>query len=448
MTNIHSPFRRTATSLPINFSMTDYYVDLILLLQRTSLVSLVVGLLAALVVYYFNGWFHTDLIKMLGLSSPLADAVGTFLIVVAAFVSQHLVSMVFFRDSMMGLSKYDEEQATRADTYIIAAEQVGSELKQVKTFNDVVRGQLDTIVNETEKAAYDISSQLQSIDQVVGKMSNFADQSSERSSELVNESKARQQVNSMTINTLENYVKQRIAETEQDRDRIMVVVEEARSLTQLVQLIRSISGQTNLLALNAAIEAARAGEAGRGFAVVADEVRKLSAETDKAVNQINQGIQQVASTIEKQFESKLNSDSIEGERATLKVFSMQLTELSDSYRAAIELNDTIVNSLRDHSQKLAGMFMNALASVQFQDVTRQQIEQVISALDRLDGHSAMLAERLAAFDDPHYEMRPLSSHLDEIYSSYVMKSQRDSHNSSLNSGDKAVDSSGPKVELF
>jgi methyl-accepting chemotaxis protein len=94
------------------------------------------------------------------------------------------------------------------------------------------------------------------------------------------------------------------------------------------------------------------------------------------------------------------------------------------------------------------MFMDALASVQFQDVTRQQIEQVINALQRLDGHAGLLADRLAQFDDPKFELRPLAHHLDEIYNSYVMSSQRDTHHNALKDGVAAGSRDGPKVELF
>ena len=420
-----------------------------LLKQRMLLVYVLVTTGAAATVYFFNDWFHESLLPWLGWPSPFGDMAGTVLMMSTAYIGNRVVSLLFFKEAYGGVNEMTAALTRGRIDGTRAAQEVQHELEFMPKFNDVVRGQLNTVVAETEAAAYNVVEQLQTIDTVVSDLSAFIDSTTQESNDLLASAESRIEHNQQLLAELDQYIDQRIAESQADQSRIAQVVHDARSLTSLVTLIKGVAKQTNLLALNAAIEAARAGEAGRGFAVVADEVRKLSAESEKAVAQINSGIEAVAASIEAQFADKLSHNNINTERDALRSFATQLTHLGDSYKEVTEHETKVLVSVNDSSQRLNRMFMDALASIQFQDVTRQQIEQVIDALNRVDSHTGMLADRLKNFDDPNFKLVPLSEHLDQIYSSYVMSSQRGAHDQSAGTSHKdSGGGSGSKVELF
>ena len=176
---------------------------------------------------------------------------------------------------------------------------------------------------------------------------------------------------------------------------------------------------------------------------------KLAGQTDQAVRKISDGIGRVVSTIEAQFREQLDKSISDAEDEALRTVAEQFNEVSQSYTQLIEHEGRILDAFRESSARLAEMFMETMASVQFQDVTRQQVGHVIEALQRLDEHVLKLADCLA--DKASVADIPaMTEQIDRLFESYVMQSQRDEHaRHSATPGPAATaGGSGPAVELF
>ena len=268
-----------------------------------------------------------------------------------------------------------------------ASEQIQQDTQHAKTIVDNNNAVLQSHQTETELVASAVTEMSSTAEAVAQNASEAAELARTASTEVT---ESRRLVD-VTVNSMESLVE----EVEVSSGHVHEMSQDTVKITTVLEVIQSIAEQTNLLALNAAIEAARAGEQGRGFAVVADEVRALAARTQDSTNEINEmlsrlnnGSELVVNTMDqtqvKCQETVAGTAEVIGAISTMNDVivtidgvNAQIATSAEEQRAVTEEISANINSIKEIADTLAGSGIEILTVTERIGDSNTQLNSIV-----------------------------------------------------------------------
>jgi len=323
---------------------------------------------------------------------PLRIGAAILVLVVLPELFYKYVGLKSGRRAVNDMWAFGQQTLDDVSRGLAVSRAIQKDMKDAKPCLNVLHDQIGGAIVDSETAVVSVIEQLSLLNVRAGLQRVRLSESVESGKSLSESTHNRVESNRQIIGAIEARLGVQLKDLRSNLERTHLLGAEVLSLTPMVRIITSIAQQTQLLALNAEIEAARAGRAGRGFLVVANEVRKLSQQSSKAATEISEKIQTAT--------AKVNSEMKQAEASVRQYDSSEevsqlVGELAGMQKSFVQSSEFLLESIADVDAsyvETVEKLSRALGQIQFHDVMKQRLEHVQQTLLEVRDHLAQLSE--------------------------------------------------------
>jgi len=283
-------------------------------------------------------------------------------------------------------------------------------LQGLRALDERMLDKLGQAVDLSEGAALTMIERVTGLRGLSGRLMDYLRQAQQQSVAMQREIER----NGSIVAELAGFVQQLPQQIEQERLYLDQLVTEVRQLAAITETIRGMARQTEILSINAAIAAARAGDAGRGFSVLAGEVRRLALESNQSAQAIEAHIRHLVATVQArgggEFAQRMQHNEAEAARL------LSLTgKLDEGYLDMRQFYAMLLTAITEHNGALDEGITGLLDTAQHQDVFKQMIDRLGLAFAQRE---AVLAELMARLRQGHQDTAELDAQASALADQY------------------------------
>ncbi|HDZ31785.1 MAG TPA: methyl-accepting chemotaxis protein [Pseudoalteromonas sp.] len=294
----------------------------------------------------------------------------------------------------------DDEFGDLSHSFNIFIEKIQHSIEQVKDSTEQLDTAIESLVSQTHSSLSMYDDQSKRTDSVAAAINQFSATSmdissnAESASQLAKNADEHSTQNQEALSHSVATIHQLSANMEKAQQTINSLNTHTASIGQVLEVIKGVSEQTNLLALNAAIEAARAGEAGRGFAVVADEVRQLAHRTQQSTQEIedtvsqlqkgsNLAVELMKTSLQDSEKSVQQADAVGNLMSHVIQAIKQINDANHSVASATDEQNQVVKLLDTDIQTISALSIQGKANLNDTLNECTKLKQQFSALENM-----------------------------------------------------------------